>query len=148
MIQDNDEQVLERDDRLIKAMKCVELFVENHTLTDPNQLKSTEYKTKYDKDKVRQFYNSKEAKFRKIIKSVGMTISICNDFHSGDGYDDVKSYHFYFGGKFLFVLNLHFTNKNISRGTYDDLQYRIVDITEVTPKDLYQIVTNYKGKYV
>ena len=111
---------------------------------------SKEYPGKYDKDKIRDFYNSKEAKFRKMIKAANMTVSIHSDFHCGDGYDDVKDYAFYFGGKFLFRLKLYFTNKNIQRGTYTDIQYRIVsvDTAEVTPKDLYQIIEKHKAKYV
>ena len=148
MIQDSDEHVLERDDRLIRAMKCVELFVENYGLDNPKPLMSEEYPGKYDKDRVRDFYNSKEAKFRKIIKSANMTVSIYNDFHHGDSYDDIKSYVFYFGGKFLFELNLHFTNKNIQRDTYDDLHCRVVDVKEVTLKDLNQIILKHKTKYI
>ena len=148
MIQDNDERVLERGDRFIKTMECVELFVKNYKQDDPKSLRREGYPGKYDKDKIRDFYNSKEAKFRKMIKSAGITISIRNDFHGGDGYDDIKGYVFYFKGRFLFGLNLHFTNKNISRGTYDDVQFRIVDTAEVTSKDLYQIVTKHKAKYV
>ena len=43
MIQDDDKQILERDDRLIKALKCVELFVENYGLDNPKSLMSEEY---------------------------------------------------------------------------------------------------------
>lgn len=148
MIQDNDEQVIERHDRYIKTLKCIELFVENYKQDNLKSLRREGYPGMYDKDKVRDFYNSKDAKFRKMIKSANMTVSIHNDFHHGDGYDDIKGYVFYFKGKFLFGLNLHFTNKNIRRSTYDDLQYRVVDTADVTSEDLYQIVANHKAKYV
>ena len=98
---------------------------------------------------MRDFYNSKEDKFRKMIKSANMTVSIYSDFCYGDGYDDIKGYIFYVGNKFLFELSLHFTNKNIQKGTYDDLQFRIKDTVEFSSKDLfYQIIEEHKAKYV
>lgn len=128
MIQDSDENILLRSDINMKALQCVECFTECYTM-DARKLKSVyienwSNEALYDMDLVRNFYNSRTPAFRKHLKKHDITVSVKQQFSFNSS--DSITYAFHWNGRYLFTLRLFFTNKNIGKRTYEDLQYDVV----------------------
>ena len=128
MIQDSDENILLKSDIVTKALQCVECFTECYTMDarklKSNHIESWSNESLYDMDLVRNFYNSRTPALRKHLKKHDITVSVKQQF--GFNSSDSITYSFHWNGRYLFTLRLFFTNKNISKRTYEDLQYDVV----------------------
>jgi len=148
MIQDSDENILLRSDINTKALQCVECFTECYTM-DARKLKSAyienwSNEALYDMELVRNFYNSRTPAFRKHLKKHGITVSVKQQFSFNSS--DSITYAFHWNGRYLFTLRLFFTNKNISKRTYEDLQYDVVT-EEKGAVDFQTLNLNYDSIY-
>lgn len=142
MIIDNDTQILERNRILLLTQKCVDVFVESFTLDRDLSSSPSVHgyfgAGKYDKDKVRAFYASKESKFRKNIKKADpeLNVSIWRNFSECEGSQDTVNYNFYCNGVFIFRLDLLFVGKSIRYNTYEDLYYDVKTENELVKNTL------------
>lgn len=140
MILDNDKQILEQAKMLTLAQKCVDVFVDSFTvdrdLSSDDSVHGFYGAGKYDKDKVRAFYTSKESKFRKNIKKVdnNLNVSVWRDF--GNYSQDLITYYFYYSGQPIFRLVLIFNGKSVRYNTYEELYYDVKTENETVKNTL------------